>query len=636
MLHQPINKETMETALFHSGWIDEDWYRERYSLSASVENVSAYYWEKGWQLQHDPSPEFSAAYCYQNYPDICPKDQCPLCWFLETNNEENRWTSNGQEERLRMLEQTPLFDWDWYYDRWLRGKCEGRNARLHYLQQGANLNFDPSPLFKAEIYKKNWLCRGVVLEIPALVHFLTDGFQRPRLYMDLQDEGYQALKHSGQVDIRWYQETYLQNRPEIDAVWYYLKIGAFKGQQPNPLFTDSEFYAFYPSRKTDHRLPMLQWIAMHPHQLGRLPEWLSEREAMLRPEGARFLTPDNQKKQDAAIKVEYDENAEKLIIFLLPDYSHVNGGVQSIVSMARESALLSEVQPCPVLLATVPSPWTFFQYYSFECDAHIFRFEQLPSQFKKLKQLLLHIPEVYAQEFAARLTKREEKWLQGIAQLQINIMNQNMQLMPAPAELKTLYTLTEHITQTVAHAPYCTKEMQEKYQMPIHQLIAFWPVKWEFSTYEEKENLLVYSNDFHPMKARVLQKIRDAFPDMELFEINNITLEEYKKLIARAKWCLTFGEGLDGYFIQPLYSGSVSFAVYNDTFFTPHYKGLRNVFLNYEEMTSFIAERMHKCDSPQEYEKVRQEALTEVNKDYCMDVHVEQLRQFYLGHYTFQ
>lgn len=636
MPYQLANKATMEDILSNSGWIAEDWYRERYSISPSIKSVSAYYLEQGWQLQHDPSPEFSAIYCYEHYPDICPKDRCPLIWFLETNNEENLLTSKGQKKRLQMLEQTPLFDWDWYYEKRLRGKCEGRNARLHYLQQGANLNYDPSPLFETKLYKKNWVYRGVVIENPALIHFLTDGFRHPKLYMNLQDEQYRILKCSGQVDVMWYQETYLQNRPEIDAVWYYLKTGASKGQQPNPLFVDAEFYDFYPEQKKDTRLPFLQWVTMHPSQSRRRPEWMSEREAMLRPGGARFLTPDNQKKQDAAIKLEYDASAEKLIVFLLPDYSHVNGGVQSIVSMARESAMLSETQHCPVLLATVPSQWTFFQYYSFECDAHIFRFEQLPVQFQNLKQLLLHIPEVYSGEFVSRLTKQEKKWLQGIERLQINIMNQNMQLMPAPEQLKPLYTLTNHMTQTVAHTPYCTQEIQATYQMPIHQLIAFWPVKWEFATYEQKENLLVYSNDFHPMKSSVLQRIRDELPELELREINNLTLEEYKKLIARAKWCVTFGEGLDGYFIQPLYSGSVSFAVYNNVFFTPHYKELENVFSDYAEMMNLISGRIRQFNSSEKYEKIRQAALAEVNKDYCMDIHLEQLRQFYLGNYTFQ
>ena len=60
---------------------------------------------------------------------------------------------------------------------------------------------------------------------------------------------------------------------------------------------------------------------------------------------------------------------------------------------------------------------------------------------------------------------------------------------------------------------------------------------------------MIVSPDFHTKKAEILRLIAGHFPQLQIQIIKNLTYEEYKKVISRAKWAITFG-GLDGYFID--------------------------------------------------------------------------------------
>ena len=53
---------------------------------------------------------------------------------------------------------------------------------------------------------------------------------------------------------------------------------------------------------------------------------------------------------------------------------------------------------------------------------------------------------------------------------------------------------------------------------------------------------------------------------------------------------ISFGEGYDGYFIEPLLSGTLSFTARNPVFFPNEFRELPNVYKNYEEMHERITD----------------------------------------------
>ena len=174
--------------------------------------------------------------------------------------------------------------------------------------------------------------------------------------------------------------------------------------------------------------------------------------------------------------------------------------------------------------------------------------------------------------------------------MQINIINQNIELMPAPAKIKDLFKLTNNITQTIGHHRYATQEVCDKWQIPAHFLSVHIDLSgYKSYPFEEKEKIIVLSPDNAPYKEEVVEKLKNELPDFKLVTVENMTFDEYMDLIARAYFVISFGEGFDGYFCQPFIVGSLGTAVYNDKFFPDvSWLELKNVYATADDMKNKI------------------------------------------------
>lgn len=348
------------------------------------------------------------------------------------------------------------------------------------------------------------------------------------------------------------------------------------------------------------------------------------------------------RKQDILIKEHYSSSpTESLIVFLIPGAEwttgeeSISGGVISIVSLYEETVKLESAHQSTTILCTFPGEYLLSKYENFPNKAQVFRFAQLHSHFQNLKQIVLHIPEYLASRFEANISKQERKWLYKIPRIHVNIMNQNIDLMPTPKEMCELSSISHKATITTAHQRYCSLAYRKLYDIPLHKL-SVWisPEQYVYKAYNEKENLIVISPDRHPQKEEVLN-ILASIPDLEIQIIQGLTYQAYKDLISRAKWSLTFGEGLDGYFIEPVFSGSVSFALFNENFFTSDFAGLRTAYNSMEELISRISEdiiQLNVKDSYEEYQKVQFDLCA---RHYNSDNYRKNLVDFYAGRYTY-
>jgi DNA repair exonuclease SbcCD ATPase subunit len=111
--------------------------------------------------------------------------------------------------------------------------------------------------------------------------------------------------------------------------------------------------------------------------------------------------------------------------------------------------------------------------------------------------------------------------------------------------------------------------------------------------------------------------------------------ESYRSLIAKAKWSLTFGEGLDGYFTEMAWTGGVPFAVYNDRFFMPQFRGLATVYDTWEELQTWIVGDILKLDHEEEYDAASEQIRQALNELYSCEKYRENIRLFYNEEYNF-
>jgi len=224
--------------------------------------------------------------------------------------------------------------------------------------------------------------------------------------------------------------------------------------------------------------------------------------------------------------------------------------------------------------------------------------------------------------------------MQNVREVHLNVLLQNIDLIQRQ-NVKGLKRFGR-VTCTTAHEAYTNSATREMLGVTLHRLsVCTGPERYSRSSYLDKEPLLIVSNDEHPLKEQVLRQIARVCPELRIQVIENLHYEDYKKLICRAKWSLTFGEGLDGFFAEPVWSGGVSFAVFNDRFFTPAFAKLETVYPSWEVLMDKIAADLRRLDEPGAYERCWRQAYDLLSELHSTDRFRENLRMFYRGEYTF-
>lgn len=340
--------------------------------------------------------------------------------------------------------------------------------------------------------------------------------------------------------------------------------------------------------------------------------------------------------QDILLKANYSRGTRRLIVFLTPGFNIVNGGIMSISSIYEETRKLKHIHGAESLLCALPGDPILLRYTKFKNQNYIYRFSQVLSYFKNLQYLMIHIPECYIGNFLDNVTYRDFMKLRKTRSVHINIMLQNIELL-SPIQYIAKLREFGKLTCTTAHEKYSTLELRQKLEMPLHRLSVFVaPEKYYKKEYNEKEDIMIVSPDDHPKKFEILSLINRQFPRLKIQIIKNLTYEGYKEVISRAKWAFTFGEGLDNYFLETVFSGGISFSAYNSNFFTEDFKSLHTVYDNYDVLIQKICSDIRDLDNEIAFADYQNEQYTLCSKHYNLKEYIKNLETFYRGDYTYK
>lgn len=324
---------------------------------------------------------------------------------------------------------------------------------------------------------------------------------------------------------------------------------------------------------------------------------------------------------------------KRLIVFLTPGLDFPSGGVWSIAAMYRETAAIRNIHHSKVALCVVPGDPPLLKYTWFENRNYLLDLEELLERCGPLDSLLLHIPEYAVNRLIDWLSARAPK-LRTIKDVHLNVMVQNIDMIERQ-DVAGLMRFGK-VTCTTAHEAYTDLATREALGVPLHRLSCCnGPERYSLSRYQDKEPLLIVSNDEHPLKENVIREIKKKLPGLEVQVIENLSHEDYLSLVQRAKWSLTFGEGLDAYFADPIFSGGVSFAVFNERFFTPAFAELETVYPSWEVLLERMTTDLQRLDEPAAYERCWRRPYDLLSSLYSMDRFRENLRLFHRGEYTF-
>lgn len=355
--------------------------------------------------------------------------------------------------------------------------------------------------------------------------------------------------------------------------------------------------------------------------------------------GIKLCVKNKQKVLDA-IKIQnsYDlsniKNTKKLIVFFIPPKNDINGGIMSIFSICKYSREICPDAQC--VITTFPSKVTYAHNTFFKNDEKIYRWEQIVNNAKNVKELIIHIPEYFSDKFSTALTNKDFKFLKQIENVQINILNQNIELMPEPEKIKGLYKITNNVTQTIAHDRYATQEVCDKWQIPTHFLSVHIDTSgYRSYAFEEKEKIIVLSPDEAPYKEAIVKKLKQELPDFKLITVENMPFDEYMDLIAKAYFTISFGEGFDGYFNQPQAVRGLGMAVYNSDFFPDEsWLELKNVYKSPADMENNIVNDIKELSANKElYYSLINKMNEKLSTLYGEDLFKRNLEKFYKEEY---
>ena len=330
--------------------------------------------------------------------------------------------------------------------------------------------------------------------------------------------------------------------------------------------------------------------------------------------------------QNSAVKKHYPKNTENVIVFMVPGWDVIAGGVLSIISMSEESNKLDYIHGAEVILCSVPYEPILTKYTLVEHTGCIYRLNLILKYFNKCNNMTIHIPE-YACGALVKYFLNNFQKTQTIRKININIMLQNIKMM---SDVDTVNGLKKYgnVTITTAHDRYSTREVSQLYGCPLHIMSTYVdPQQSKRVSFNKKEDLLIVSPDPHPMKDEILQQIQKTFPDIVIKIIQNIPYTEYKHLIEQAKWSLTFGEGLDNYFLEMIWSGGIGFAVYNEDFFTPDFIPI--TIATYKQLSESIHGSIVLLNEESKFNKFQQIQYDIASSHYNYDNYVKNLENFY-------
>lgn len=310
---------------------------------------------------------------------------------------------------------------------------------------------------------------------------------------------------------------------------------------------------------------------------------------------------------------------KRVVLFLLPSQDQISGGIISVISIYRELKKLEHKLGINVYLSTHPQATAFTGYTKHNKDVKIYGFHQLLNKLLVHTTVLFHVPESHVVQFCsglnhAVLTKiKEDKKLV----YDVNILNQNPDFFPKTAELAPLLLRIRNLTQTTAHYAYNKPFKVAATTVPSSYLGTYPGTDtYEIVPFKKKRNTILVSHDYHPQKQRILKALETQFPELEIIVVKDMTFEEYNEHQKYCKFGISFGEGMDSYFLTCILYGGIGFAVNNNTFFTDDIRAFSTVFNSYQELEAAIATKITALNTATAYTNLVNSTRSVVGKYY--------------------
>ena len=339
--------------------------------------------------------------------------------------------------------------------------------------------------------------------------------------------------------------------------------------------------------------------------------------------------------------------AKKIVVFFEIEPYPMCGGQMSLFSYCKFSQQILG-NDVPVIMSTLPGGPIHSKNNWFRNDINILRWEQVLKIIKNKEDVIFHIPEADIVNpetgemlFENRLSKDQNSIniLKSVKKLSFNVVVQEITKTPAIVFWNILYYFTGNVTMTTAHSNYSTQAVCTKYGVPLKKWSVFIDLEpyEEFSTNKIEKIILLSPDVENPFRFRISDKLRKELPDWQIIDFYRMSFTDCMELTSRSFATITFGEGIDGYYIHPVGVHRLGLTAYNSKFFpSESWKSLRSVYASYEDMYNRVVDDIKFLwEHPDEYKKAVDEISCKAKQEYKFEEYLENLKNFYKGIFDF-
>jgi len=324
----------------------------------------------------------------------------------------------------------------------------------------------------------------------------------------------------------------------------------------------------------------------------------------------------------------FSPDCRRFAIFLVPGWDMVNGGIMSICSIAAETRKLLSANGVSVAVCTGHGQGRILGFTKFENNVELFAFSDMLKWLPSGSEVLVHVPELCVGMFVTDCldvyrSRSDLKW-------RFNILLQNIDRVPSKAAVTAMQQLG-FTTITLAHK--ASAAMAQHLDCPIHYLSWFISAEdFRRVDYAGKKKLVAISPDTRTDKSEIVRRIAAALPDHKIIQIRKMTYQQYKEVIRNAKFMFTFGEGLDGYFVESIFSGAIAMAIFEERYFTPEYRELDGVFSNGKAAISNIADFLRAADSETTFRAIAERQYNLVARTFRRELYQDNVKTYYTNY----
>jgi amino acid adenylation domain-containing protein len=264
---------------------DEAWYRERYPqiVENNIDPV-LHYLHFGWRLGHDPRPDVStkaimAVFKRTDWEGINPFHLALIKGYA--GHDQRR-------DNLRDLEiLAPLFDADWYRERYGSAAALSLTELEHYYYFGRFAGNEPHPLFSTPWYlQQKGQGRDALPAADAALHFLNaprdslispHPLFHPAFYLSQAGavpEDANPLLHYLSCTTsetitdphplfaaRWYLRINDDvERAQLNPLYHFMRSGGLQRRDPNPLFQSDWYAGTQMGAQERQEIPLLHYL----------------------------------------------------------------------------------------------------------------------------------------------------------------------------------------------------------------------------------------------------------------------------------------------------------------------------------------------------------------------------------------